>query len=53
MRMDEESKMNIQDGYVEEDLFPKIFTEYEERDYGILFYTIDVIILTPRATFIL
>ncbi len=38
MRMDEESKMNIQDGYVEEDLFPKIFTEYEERDYGILFY---------------
>lgn len=38
MRMDEESKMNIQDGYLEEDLFPKIFTEYEERDYGILFY---------------
>ena len=38
MRMDEESKMNIQDGYVEEDLFPKIFTEYEECDYGILFY---------------
>ena len=30
--------MNIQDGYLEEDLFPKIFTEYEERDYGILFY---------------
>ena len=30
--------MNIKDGYVEEDLFPKIFTEYEERDYGILFY---------------
>ncbi|MBR4342207.1 MAG: GNAT family N-acetyltransferase [Lachnospiraceae bacterium] len=30
--------MNIKDGYLEEDLFPKIFTEYEERDYGILFY---------------
>ena len=29
---------NLQDCYVEEDLFPMIFTEYEERDYGILFY---------------
>ena len=28
----------LQDCYVEEDLFPMIFTEYEERDYGILFY---------------
>ncbi len=31
-------QMNLQDCYVEEDLFPKIFTGYEERDYGILFY---------------
>ena len=31
-------KMNLQDCYIEEDLFPKIFTKYEERDYGILFY---------------
>ena len=30
--------INLQDCYVEEDLFPKIFTGYEERDYGILFY---------------
>ena len=30
--------MNLRDCYVEEDLFPMIFTEYEERDYGILFY---------------
>ncbi len=30
--------MNLQDCYMEEDLFPKIFTEYEEREYGILFY---------------
>ena len=28
----------LQDCYVEEDLFPMIFTEYEERDYGVLFY---------------
>ena len=27
--------MNLQDCYLEEDLFPMIFTEYEERDYGI------------------
>ena len=32
------NKINLQDCYVEEDLFPKIFTLYEERDYGILFY---------------
>ena len=30
--------MNLQDCYIEEDLFPKIFTKAEERDYGILFY---------------
>ena len=30
--------MNLQECYEEEDLFPKIFTGYEERDYGILFY---------------
>jgi len=30
--------MNLQDCYIEEDLFPKIFANYEERDYGILFY---------------
>ena len=30
--------MILQDCYIEEDLFPKIFTKYEERDYGILFY---------------
>ncbi len=30
--------MNLQECYMEEDLFPMIFTEYEERDYGILFY---------------
>ena len=30
--------MNLTNCYIEEDLFPKIFTNYEERDYGILFY---------------
>ena len=30
--------MNLTDCYIEEDLFPKIFTNFEERDYGILFY---------------
>lgn len=30
--------MNLKNCYIEEDLFPKIFTKYEERDYGILFY---------------
>ena len=30
--------MTLRDCYVEEDLFPMIFTECEERDYGILFY---------------
>ena len=30
--------MNLQDCYMEEDLFPMIFAEYEERAYGILFY---------------
>ena len=30
--------MNLRDGYLEEDLFPKLFTNYEERSYGILFY---------------
>ena len=33
--------MNLQECYVEEDLFPIIFTEYEERAYGILFYNTD------------
>ena len=33
--------MNLSDCYLEEDLFPKIFTDYEERDYGILFYNED------------
>ena len=36
--MKHDRRMNLQDCYVEEDLFPKIFAEYEERDYGILFY---------------
>ena len=31
-------KMNLKDCYIEEDLFPKIFAKFEERDYGILFY---------------
>jgi GNAT superfamily N-acetyltransferase len=30
--------INLRDGYLEEDLFPKLFTNYEERFYGILFY---------------
>ena len=30
--------MNLRDCYIEEDLFPKIFTDYEEREYGILFF---------------
>ena len=30
--------MTLRDCYVEEDLFPMIFTGFEERDYGILFY---------------
>ena len=33
--------MNLSDCYLEEDLFPKIFTDYEERNYGILFYNED------------
>ena len=33
--------MDLQDCYIEEDLFPKIFTGYEEREYGILFYDTD------------
>ena len=36
--MRHDCQMNLQDCYVEEDLFPKIFTGYEERDYGILFF---------------
>ena len=32
--------MNLRDCYMEEDLFPKIFTDYEEREYGILFFMI-------------
>ena len=30
--------MNLQEGYLEEDLFPQLFTNYEERSYGILFF---------------
>ena len=30
--------MDLRDVYLEEDLFPKLFTNYEERPYGILFY---------------
>ena len=33
--------MNLRDCYIEEDLFPIIFTDYEEREYGILFYNND------------
>ena len=33
--------MNLSDCYLEEDLCPKIFTDYEERNYGILFYNED------------
>ena len=33
--------MNLRDCYMEEDLFPKIFTDYEEREYGILFFNTD------------
>ena len=36
--MGRDRHMTLQDCYVEEDLFPMIFTGYEERDYGILFY---------------
>ena len=31
--------MKLTDCYLEEDLFPKIFADYEERPYGILFYS--------------
>jgi len=30
--------MVLSEWYLEGDLFPKIFVDYEERDYGILFY---------------
>lgn len=30
--------MDLKNGYLEEDLFPKMFTNFEERPYGILFY---------------
>ena len=30
--------MDLRYGYLEEDIFPKLFTNYEERSYGILFY---------------
>ena len=33
--------MNLRDCYIEEDLFPKIFTDYAEREYGILFFNTD------------
>jgi len=31
--------MKLTDCYLEEDLFPKIFADYEERPYGVLFYS--------------
>ena len=31
--------MKLTECYLEEDLFPKIFADYEERPYGILFYS--------------
>lgn len=34
-------KMDLQLCYIEENLFPKIFASYEERPYGILFYSTD------------
>lgn len=30
--------MNLQECFMLEDMFPKSFTDYEERPYGILFY---------------
>lgn len=33
--------MDLHDIYNEEDLFPKIFSNYEERSYGVLFYNED------------
>ena len=30
--------MDLKNGYLEEDLFPKMFTNFEERPYGILLY---------------
>ncbi len=33
--------MNLCDCYIEEDLFPKMFTDHEEREYGILFFNTD------------
>ena len=37
-RIPQGQKMDLSDCYLEEDLFPKIFADYEERSYGILFY---------------
>ena len=42
--------MNLSDCYLEEDLFPKIFSDYEERNYGILFYNEDIQVLFPAQT---
>ena len=33
-KIQQRQKMNLSDCYLEEDLFPKIFTDYEERDYS-------------------
>lgn len=33
--------MDLKDGYILEDPFPKSFTAFEEREYGILFYNIE------------
>lgn len=34
----QKKKWDLQDGYLEENLFPQLFTNFEERPYGILFY---------------
>ena len=36
--MEKKKNMNLSDCFVLEDVFPKSFTDYEERPYGILFY---------------
>lgn len=33
--------INLQECYILEDMFPKSFTDYEERPYGILFYNVN------------
>lgn len=33
--------INLQECYILEDMFPKSFTDYEERPYGILLYNVN------------